>query len=210
MAPETGSDQLRALVGKPLRNEAILRGIEQLGRAGVRRLRTYFIIGLPFEEEADVVAIGSLLQRISDSLGHACSLSATVNAFVPKPRTPFQWAPMAPLRTLRERARHVRQATPPGVRLRIKSFREARWQALISRGDAAWGERLIQMVRRGVRAEAILREEGATAEDLLGPIAPDCSLPWEDLMDQAERGNLLREWQAACAQAEQARGREES
>ena len=104
VAPETGTDRLRALAGKPIGNGAILRCAEMLGRAGLRKLRTYFIVGLPFEEEADIEGIGDLLVRMRRRLPPRCALSATVNAFVPKPRTPFQWAPMAPHRLLRERA----------------------------------------------------------------------------------------------------------
>ena len=103
------------------------------------------MIGLPFEDEADWRALASLLREMRERLPPACRLSATVNAFVPMPRTPFQWAPMAPLGALREAGRRLRRDAPRGVRVHVKSVRESREHAALVRGDAAWGERLLRM-----------------------------------------------------------------
>jgi radical SAM superfamily enzyme YgiQ (UPF0313 family) len=197
LAPETGSDRLRALIGKPLRNDRILKTVEMLGRAGLRHLRTYFLIGLPFEEARDIRAIAELLKEMRGLLALGCSLSASVNAFVPKPRTPFQWAPMAPIGELREAARMLSHQAPWGVRVRIKSFRESRLQAVLSRGDVAWGARLAKMALAGEPLGAALKSEGLRVEDLTGPIALDSALPWDYLVDQRERGALKREWKHA-------------
>jgi radical SAM superfamily enzyme YgiQ (UPF0313 family) len=201
IAPETGSDRLRAVCGKPLRNGSIVSTAEMLGRAGLRRLRTYFIIGLPFEEEEDIGAIGELLAAMRRRLPGTCSLTATVNAFVPKPRTPFQWAAMAPVRLLKERARQLRSCVPSGVRLRIKSFREARLQALIARGDVAWGPRLAQMSLSGLPVSSVLRGSELSAASLTGAIDPQSELPWGYLIDAAESERLAGDWREAQMQA---------
>jgi radical SAM superfamily enzyme YgiQ (UPF0313 family) len=193
MAPETGTERLRALIGKPIADEAILRAASALAGAGLLRLRTYFIIGLPFEEEADVSGIGVLLELLRDRLPGRCSLAATVNAFVPKPRTPFQWAPMAPLGLLRERAALLRRSLPRGVELRIKSFREARLQALLSRGDASWGPRLAR-IGSGASVRQALHGAQPGSEALLGPVRVGAGLPWAYLLGDEESEALEREW----------------
>ncbi len=197
IAPETGTDSLRKRIGKPLVNETILRAVQTLGKAGLRRLRAYFIVGLPGEEEEDIGAIHALLAEMRSRLGPQCRLSATVGAFVPKPRTPFQWAPMASAKLLRERARQLRADRPGGVELKIKSFREARRQALVSRGDVCWGARLDRMARTGQTLADVLRAEDVTAEDLTGPVADGASLPWDYLLSERERKGLWREWKTS-------------
>ncbi len=194
LAPETGSDELRSLAGKPIRNEAILKSVALLGQAGVRRLRTYFIIGLPFETESDILAITSLLGEMRKVLPGSCSLSATVNAFVPKPRTPFQWAAMAPLPLLRERSALLKRFCPKGVQLRVKSFREARAQALLSRGDITWGPRLVHAANSGNRSlESACRWSQVDPKPFYGEIALESALPWEFLMTETING-LKKEW----------------
>ncbi len=194
LAPETGTERLRALAGKPMGDEAILRAAAMLADAGLERLRTYFIIGLPFEEDTDVAGIGALLGRLRERLAGRCELAATVNAFVPKPRTPFQWAPMAPLGLLRARAGLLRRSAPRGVRLRIKSFREARLQALLTRGDVTWGPLLARMAAERVGVREALRRHEPTTDALLGPVRVGAGLPWDSLLDSEERALLAREW----------------
>ncbi len=194
MAPETGTERLRALIGKPISDEAILRAAGSLAEAGLRHLRTYFIIGLPFEEDADAAGIGALLGRLRERLAPRCTLSATVNAFVPKPGTPFQWAPMAPRPLLRERAALARRAAPRGVTLRIKSFREAWLQALLARGDVTWGPRLARLAAGGASVNGVLRGAEPDAAALLGPVRVGAGLPWSYLSGSEESEALEREW----------------
>lgn len=196
LAPETGTDRLRALIGKPIAEAAILRAAAALGAAGLRHLRTYFIIGLPFEEDADAAGIGTLLARLRERLPARCTLSATVNAFVPKPGTPFQWAAMAPLALLRERAALVQRRAPRGVSLRIKSFRQARLQALLTRGDVTWGPRLARMAADGASVAQVLQGADPDSAALLGPIQVGAGLPWTYLLGSEEHAALEREWLA--------------
>ncbi|MCK4415027.1 MAG: radical SAM protein [Candidatus Eisenbacteria sp.] len=194
IAPETGSERLRRIAGKPMTDEAILRSVAMLGAAGLRGLRTYFLIGLPFEEEEDLAAIPVLLGEMRRRLPSRCRLSATVNPFVPKPRTPFQWAPLAPEAYLREAGRRLRRGMPAGVRLRLKSLREARRHTLLTRADARWGERLAQAAETRQPLPAILRAAGEQWEDWTAAVAPAAELPWGYLIDQAEARDLAEEW----------------
>jgi radical SAM superfamily enzyme YgiQ (UPF0313 family) len=194
IAPETGTDRLRSLAGKPLRNAAILESVSLLGEAGLRQLRTYFIVGLPGETDADIDGIAALLAQMRKALPGGCRLSATVNAFVPKPRTPFQWAAMAPQSVLRDRGRRLSRGAPKGVKLRIKSFREARLQALFSRGDIEWAKELKTMAETGNRFKPPL-----PAKRILSEIVCDSPLPWGYLLtNQIEK--LKKEWREVRCQ----------
>lgn len=194
IAPETGSDRLRALAGKPLRNAAILDSVRQLAEVGLRRLRTYFIIGLPGEDESDIDAIADLLGQMRDLLSGGCFLSATVNAFVPKPRTPFQWAAMAPPALLKARCRRLERSAPKGVQLRVKSIREARQQAMFSRGDVTWASHLVAAGETGKRFIAPL-----PAALVTGEVDIETELPWGYLLtDQLEK--LKKEWREVRSQ----------
>jgi radical SAM superfamily enzyme YgiQ (UPF0313 family) len=204
IAPETGSDRLRALAGKPLTNDAILRSVTALGEEGLPRLRTYFMIGLPFEREEDLRALLEFLGEMRRRLPPATRLSATVNTFVPKPRTPFQWAPVAAARYLSDAARRLQRDAPKGVQLRVKSAREARQHAALTRGDAAWGDRLLRMARSGVTLAAALRAEGLRTDDLTGAVDPNARFPWQYLMSEAELAELAREWNRAQTEAARA------
>ncbi len=90
IAPETGSERLRFLINKVHTNMEYLEFTERLVRdCGVKTVKLYFLIGLPFEEEEDLEAIVYLLKRISSIRGLP-EITASINHFVPKPFTPFQ------------------------------------------------------------------------------------------------------------------------
>jgi radical SAM superfamily enzyme YgiQ (UPF0313 family) len=201
IAPESGTDRLRALAGKGVRNEAILETVRLLGAAGMRELRTYFLIGLPFEEPDDLAGIPRLLAGMRGALPGGCRLSATINPFVPKPRTPFQWAGMAPARQLEQAVRRLRRDAPAGVHLRIKSLREARTHAILTRADVSWGVRIERASLESRSFSRQLGTEGATLEDWTAPIEPGSPLPWGYLISARETGELEREWQAARREA---------
>ncbi len=144
IAPEAGSERMRRVINKNLREPEILRAADLLVGEGVQDLKLYFMVGLPTETDADVDAIGDLTLAIRERFvsrgkerGRIGKITLSVNNFVPKPWTPFQWDPMvsvsdarAKLRRLRERLRAVANVAVEG-----ESPREAYLQTLLSRGD---------------------------------------------------------------------------
>ncbi len=201
IAPEAGTDRLRALAGKRVANATIIETARMLGKTGVRELRTYFLIGLPFEEEADIDGIRSLLGELRAALPARCRLSATVNPFAPKPRTPFQWAGMASARALEQASRRLSSPPIAGVRLRVKSLREARVHAALTRADASWGARIERASLEGTSLSRQLRAEGTTLEDWTAAIEFGAALPWRYLISAEESENLAREWRRAWREA---------
>lgn len=147
IAPEAGSERMRRVINKNLGEDDILRAADLMAGEGVQQLKLYFMIGLPTETDDDVLAIAALTERIRARLTGGArrrrvgSVTISLNAFVPKPWTPFQWDPMEPIGTLRGKAQRLRQATRrvPNLTLDVESPREAYLQTILSRGDRRAG-----------------------------------------------------------------------
>ncbi len=94
-APEAGSERLRRVINKPISEQEMVDAVLCALRAGRRRVKLYFMIGLPTETDEDVEDIGRLVYRLRDAVrkeGLAPpSFNVSVSTFVPKPHTPFQW-----------------------------------------------------------------------------------------------------------------------
>jgi radical SAM superfamily enzyme YgiQ (UPF0313 family) len=144
VAPEAGSERMRRVINKNLGDADILRAADLLVGEGVQHLKLYFMIGLPTETLEDVLAIASLTERVRDRLAaggrerrRVGAVTVSLNAFVPKPWTPFQWDPMDPIALLRDKAAALRRALGrvPNLKLDVESPREAYLQTILSRGD---------------------------------------------------------------------------
>lgn len=144
IAPEAGSERMRRVINKNLTEHDILRAADLLVGEGVRDLKLYFMVGLPGEEDDDVLEIAGLTRRIRELLldtergrRRAANITVSVNPFVPKPWTPFQWDPMLPIGELKAKFALLRKAMArvPNVKLDIESPREGYFQTLLSRGD---------------------------------------------------------------------------
>ena len=164
IAPETGTDDLRKRLNKPITNGAILEAAETAQRCGIESLKMYFIIGLPGESDEDLDGIGDLLreaQKIMVSFGRARgrvgTLHAGFNVLVPKPYTPYSREAMMTRAETRRRMKRIEQALSGVANLKIDwpSYREAQWQAYLSRGDSGAFE-AIEMAASGAGLGAIL------------------------------------------------------
>ncbi len=101
-APEAGSQRLRDVINKGLTEEVILEGASQAFAGGWQKVKLYFMLGLPTETEEDRQAIAKLADRIAkcyyeipkEKRSGKCQITISTSFFVPKPFTPFQWAPM--------------------------------------------------------------------------------------------------------------------
>ncbi|MCD4751343.1 MAG: radical SAM protein [Thermoanaerobaculales bacterium] len=143
IAPETGSDDLRRRLSKPIPNSRILEAVETAQRCGIENLKMYFIIGLPGESDDDIRSISTLLRESRATiLGHARqrgrmgNLHAGISILVPKPYTPYHREAMLTAAEARRRIRILRQELKgmPNIKLDIPSYGQARWQGYLSRG----------------------------------------------------------------------------
>jgi len=149
IAPEAGSERMRRVINKNLTEPDILRAADLLVGEGVQDLKLYFMIGLPTEDVEDVLAIATLAAKVHDQLAGAVrmrrrvvNITVSVNPFVPKPWTPFQWDPMEAIPNLKQKFARLRRALSavPNTHLDTESPREGYFQTLMSRGDRRLGQ----------------------------------------------------------------------
>jgi radical SAM superfamily enzyme YgiQ (UPF0313 family) len=144
IAPESGSARMRRVINKGLDEEDILQAAESLVAWGIPNLKLYFMVGLPSETEADIAAIVSLIKKIkhgflssSRARGRMGEITVSLNCFIPKPFTPFQWAPMDEIKVLKQKIKTVKEGLKrvANVRVHADMPRWAYLQGLLSRGD---------------------------------------------------------------------------
>ncbi|MBW2622454.1 MAG: radical SAM protein, partial [Deltaproteobacteria bacterium] len=167
IAPEAGSERLRQFINKQLTEEQILDGVQLLGECGLKRIKLYFMIGLPTETRDDVRAIGDLVKKIKDRLARSFKgkrllpeLTLTVASFVPKPCTPFQTEPMAEVKELKARAKFLRSSLrgTRGVRVHFDVPKWAYLQAILSLGDRRVGRLIEALVKKNGNLAQALKE----------------------------------------------------
>jgi len=144
IAPEAGSQRLRDVLNKKLREEDILNALARLADSGMSVVKLYFMVGLPTETREDVEAISELIKRMVHVLKRRTRknrgiprLAASVNCFVPKPQTPFQWEPMDLIRDLKEKIATVKRRLKgiKGVSFSAEVPKWAYVQAFLSLAD---------------------------------------------------------------------------
>jgi hypothetical protein len=152
-APEAGSQRLRDIVNKGLTDVELLRGIRTAMEHGYRRVKLYFMIGLPGETDADVIGIAdtcrSLQQQCRD-LGRL-ELNLTISNFTPKPHTPFQWHSVSTAE-FRRRQELLRGALRGlrGIKVNMTDPRLSAVEDFVGRGD----RRLAPVIEAAWRAGA--------------------------------------------------------
>lgn len=158
IAPETGSDRLRRVINKDLTNDQVVDIAQMIFDRGILNLKLYMMIGLPTEEDDDLDAIVSLTERIRERMietgrprGRVGSIIVSLNAFVPKPQTPFQWEPIQPEKVIDQKIKYLTRTFKrmPNVEVRAMSSRIAQLQALLSLGDRRVSEFILEADRSG-------------------------------------------------------------
>ncbi|BDV44452.1 radical SAM protein [Geotalea uraniireducens] len=205
LAPEGGSQRLRDLINKNLTEEQILAACDLLIGHDILNLKLYFIIGLPGEAMADLEELAGLVAKIRHRVIEAArknkrlgEIVLSVNPFVPKPFTPFQWCGMEPVPSLERKLKYLHQATGKlsNVRLLAESPKDAWLQALLSRGD----RRLADFLCRAAELGSWKRAAREFPLDLNGfverTIPLDEPLPW-DFIAGVDHDRLVREYRKA-------------
>ncbi len=144
IAPETGSDRLRRVINKTVTNAEILDSAELIFSSGIESLKLYYMIGLPTEDDDDLMAIRDLTLQLHQIMlkharprGRIGRIVASVNPLVPKPATAYQWLPMERTDVIERKMKRMRAlvADIDNVYFNIKSERHSYYQALLSLGD---------------------------------------------------------------------------
>jgi radical SAM family uncharacterized protein len=214
-APEAGSERMRAVINKMVSEEDLLRTAEIAFSEGWRHIKLYFMVGLPTEQDEDVLAIADLGIRtyeLARRHGKANKVTISVGGFVPKPHTPFQWAPQDPPEEIRRKLSLIRHAIKDhsGLKLRTNDPEEGVIEGLLARGDrrvAAAVERAWQLGARFdgwhemPTLEVWRQAMDETGVDLAWFSARERdeneALPWDHLDSGLDKAWLWEDWQDA-------------
>jgi radical SAM superfamily enzyme YgiQ (UPF0313 family) len=202
LAPEGGSQRLRDLIKKGITEEQILTACERLIEKDILNLKLYFIIGLPTETDDDIRELLELVAKIRELVVARAKLNKrlgeitlSINPFIPKPFTPFQWCGMTPVKILEKRLKIIQSAVRriPNLTLHSESLKESMLQALLSRGDRSLSEFLVKSDelcswKKGAKAVGLDVEKIVTSQ-----IPLDERLPW-DFIESVPLGLLRKEY----------------
>lgn len=198
LAPEAGSLRLRNVIHKQLTAAEIFSAIEALANSTITTLKFYFMIGLPTETDADLEAIVQLMRQAARRLKSNFKINVSVNAFIPKPGTPFQWSALATEKELTRRRNYLIQELHALKRLQLrpKSARIEVLQALFSQGDSRVGEILIEQAEKHLTWTEILKAYRPLVNEFVfrEKLQPE-PLPWDFLMSTEKKLKLYLTWQ---------------
>ncbi|MCL1803220.1 MAG: radical SAM protein [Eubacteriaceae bacterium] len=140
-APEAGSQRMRDAINKNLSEEQILSVAQQAYEMGCKRLKLYFMVGLPGESDEDAYAIADLANLIlansqKPKLPHSLALSVSVSCFVPKPHTPFMFNGQLSREALSERIAAIARRLYKKIKLSYSDPASSVVEAALSRGGS--------------------------------------------------------------------------
>jgi radical SAM superfamily enzyme YgiQ (UPF0313 family) len=201
LAPEAGTERLRKIIKKPMKEEAIMQAVANACAAGIKQIKFYFMCGLPGELDDDVLGIADLCKRVL-ALHKLDKLVISLNPFVPKPFTPFQWHPQETAKGFERKKKIVENAVKGlrGVAIRMESPRLSEIQAILSRGDRKVSDLLLSVHRHnGDWRQAIRDLEFDVDHHLRRERKREEFLPWDVLDLGLNKDYLWAEYQAGLA-----------
>jgi len=201
IAPETGSDRLRRVINKTVTNDEILGATDLIFANDFDNLKLYYMIGLPTETEADLVAIHDLTVHMRDVMlkhgrprGRIGRIVGSVNPLIPKPGTAYQWLPMEDPSITDAKGKRLRQLLSglDNVYFNIKSERHSYYQALLSLGDRRVADTIEAAERNGGQWRAAVAESGIDAGFyIFRDRSRDAVLPW-DIIDGGMKSSFFQ------------------
>ena len=179
MAPEAATLRLRQVVNKDITDEEILKSISMIRDAGFLKIKLYFMLGLPTETDEDIVAMAELAKLIKTTLGKG-KVTLSVNPFVPKPFTPFQWHNFENVEVLMKRFKILENLLRKEKAIEVKKLTPtvAYTQAYLSLGDRRVGKIIEESYEKGIR-RAIKDNKETVDEVVYSRRVPDDVLPWD-------------------------------
>lgn len=201
VAPEAGSEKMRDSINKGITEEHVYNAIELAAAAGMKNIKLYYMIGLPDETDEDITEMIAMIERIREKMnavGNKGELVISVNGFVPKPFTPYQWESLCSLRVLKQRFKMLQEAFKKTKHIKIitESVKETLVQTVLARGDRYVGEMLIEAHQTQTPLKYIFKDHDEDFEAYAErQISVDAVLPWEHLDMGFSKQYLLAELQ---------------
>lgn len=203
VAPEAGSVKMRNIINKGITEEHVFNAIELAAAAGMKNIKLYYMLGLPGEADSDIEEMIAMIGRVREKMDAALNkgdLIISVNGFIPKPFTPFQWSPLCDVKTLKRRFKMLETAFKKAkhIQVQTESLKETVLQAVLARGDRRIGAALLEAFRREMPLKQVLKEQGLDIEELAAAAYEiGRPLPWQHLDMGFTEAYLISEWQKA-------------
>jgi len=200
IAPEAGTQRLRNVINKNIRDEDIYETARMILESDIETLRLYFMVGLPTETIEDIHGLTELVKTIRKNTRRGY-IRLSVSTFVPKPFTPFQWHPMEPLKSIKEKLRMIKKglAQEKGVRVFHDVPKHAHLQGLLALGDRRVG----RVLERLADGDTDIIRKGSPDIDIAHIIfrRKDIAenLPWDFIDTGVDREHLWEEYGKALS-----------
>ena len=209
IAPETGSERLRRVINKGISEEHLQNAATLSAKSGIQHMRLYIMIGLPTETDEDIEAIVGLAERTQAHMAEVgCKgrLTLSINPFIPKPFTPFQWMAMDNQKTVEKKLQYIKKALQKNRRIEVlvESPKEAYIQGVLARGDRRLGAVLAACAEdRGSKSfKAEMKAAGLDMDAMnYRERSFDEFLPWSHLDMGMDDGYLEMEWKRSVDEA---------
>ncbi len=213
-APEAGTQRMRDVVNKNVTEEDITTTARRVFERGWKRMKLYFMIGLPTEEEEDVRGIMKLGRRMLDIggayHGRSAGITVAVSSHVPKPHTPFQWVAMDSMEVIEQKQDLLHDlARQWRLEFRRHDPHTSYLEGILGRGDRRVADVIENAWRRGCRFDGwdeqlqwdawceAINESGIDPALYLGTIAIDARTPWDHLDMQLDDRFLRADYKRA-------------
>lgn len=211
LVPEAGTERLRRVINKNLKDEEIWEASENAFSQGWRMLKLYFMVGLPTEKDEDLEGMVTLIKEIfavgEKILKSPPTINISLSSFIPKPHTPFQWLSMEKEEILWEKQKFIRSCLRryPSIKLKGHPVKNSILECVFSRGDRRLAGPLLEAWKRGARFDSwkdefnfSLWEEAFESENLdyrnyLAPLDKEAILPWDHIETGIKKSHLLEE-----------------
>ncbi len=226
-APEAGTQRMRDVINKGLTEEDILRGSHEAFLGGWNKVKLYFMLGLPTETDEDIYGIGDIANKVAVEYfetvpkekrgGRTIDIVASTSFFVPKPFTPFQWAPMNTKEQFLDKANKTRkgimsQLNQKHIKYNWHEADASMMEGVFARGDRKLSKVILEAYKKGCYFDAWseyfnFEKWMETFEECgIDPFfyttrdrADDEIFPWDILDCGVTKAFLLREWKNALA-----------
>ncbi len=201
LAVETGSERLKKIINKDIKNETILATIKKIIESGIMNIKAYFMIGLPTEDIYDIqetIALIKLMRiqfvessRKNKRIG---KLTIGLSPFVPKAWTPLQWENFENEKTLSKKINFIYKELNnlPNISLNINSVKSAFTEAFFARGSRLSLNILINSFNNNSTIKKAIIASGYKIDDFMRKYSTEEILPW-DILDQGITKNYLKE-----------------
>lgn len=209
IAPETGSERLRRVINKGISEEHLQNAATLSAKSGIQHMRLYIMIGLPTETNEDIEAIVGLAERTQahmEKVGCKGRLTLSINSFIPKPFTPFQWMAMDNQKAVEKKLQYIKKALQKNRRIEVlvESPKEAYIQGVLARGDRRLGAVIAACAAdRGSKSfKSEMKAAGLDMDNMnYRERSFDEFLPWSHLDMGMDEGYLEMEWKRSIDEA---------